>query len=589
MSYSVERNAQIIVSLLKQHGVRKVIISPGTTNIPIVLTLENDPFFELYSSVDERSAAYMACGMAATSGEPVALSCTGATASRNYVPGLTEAFYRKLPVIAITSFNGNRNIGQLLPQNLDRTVLQNDIARKSVQVPVVRDEGDALYCNRIVNDALLESTRNGGGPVHINVETGYDPSTASGELPRSRCIRRYTDPGVFPRIKPGRKIAVLVGAHRPFSPAEEEALGTFAQRYDAVVLRDHTSNYHGRNAFLGTLAADNTRPSDRELRPDLIIVIGEISGDYPTANFLAATHAESWRVSPDGEIRDRFGTLTSVFQCEERAFFDFYANAAAEATRQSAGYHQAWARRDAWLRARLPELPFSGRWIAQHASPLIAENTVVHFAILNALRSWNYFPLPESTRCFCNTGGFGIDGALSTTLGSALAKPDAPHLCVIGDLAFFYDMNALGNRHLPGNIRILLINNGVGDEMHMSYSIGSSLGNKVFDHVAAAGHFQSRQDHSSAAEAWAEAMGFRYTSAQNKEEFETAIEPFTDPRTPGPAMLECFTTPDDDMLAGKALTQVDPNKTREETMKATLKSILPDGALKAAKQILRNH
>ena len=109
--YTDERNAQILITLMKAHGIRKVIASPGTTNICLVASLQQDPDFQVYSSVDERSAAYMACGMAAESGEPVALSCTGATASRNYLPGLTEAFYRKLPVLAITSSQPNNRIG----------------------------------------------------------------------------------------------------------------------------------------------------------------------------------------------------------------------------------------------------------------------------------------------------------------------------------------------------------------------------------------------------------------------------------------------------------------------------------------------
>ena len=91
--YTSERSVQILISLLKQHGIKKVVASPGTTNITLVASLQQDDWFNMYSSVDERSAAYIACGMAAESGEPVVLTCTGATASRNYLPGLTEAYY----------------------------------------------------------------------------------------------------------------------------------------------------------------------------------------------------------------------------------------------------------------------------------------------------------------------------------------------------------------------------------------------------------------------------------------------------------------------------------------------------------------
>ena len=110
--YTSEKNVQILLALLKAHGIRKIIASPGATNVCFVGSCQSDSWFELYSSVDERSAAYMACGLAAESGEPVVLSCTGSTASRNYLPGLTEAYYRKLPVLAVTSHQGKDRIGQ---------------------------------------------------------------------------------------------------------------------------------------------------------------------------------------------------------------------------------------------------------------------------------------------------------------------------------------------------------------------------------------------------------------------------------------------------------------------------------------------
>ena len=176
--YSTEINVQVVVALLKVNGIRKIVASPGTTNYSLVGSLQSDPFFEIYSSVDERSAAYIACGMAAESGEPVVLTCTGATASRNYIPGLTEAYYRKLPVLAITSHQGTDRIGQLIAQNVDRRSLPNDIANLSVELPVVKDDRDRDFVVMETNKAMLELRRNGGGPVHINIMTTYNPGSA---------------------------------------------------------------------------------------------------------------------------------------------------------------------------------------------------------------------------------------------------------------------------------------------------------------------------------------------------------------------------------------------------------------------------
>ena len=112
--YTNEKNVQIVLALLKAHNIRKVVASPGATNITVVASMQQDPWFEMYSSVDERSAAYIACGLAEESGEPVVLSCTGATASRNYEPGMTEAYYRKLPILALTSTQNTNRIGHLI-------------------------------------------------------------------------------------------------------------------------------------------------------------------------------------------------------------------------------------------------------------------------------------------------------------------------------------------------------------------------------------------------------------------------------------------------------------------------------------------
>lgn len=135
--YTSERNAQIVISLMKAHGIRKVIASPGTTNICFIASIQNDPYFEIYSAPEECSAAYIACGMAAECGEPVAISCTGATASRNYMPGLTEAYYRKLPILAITSSRRNYRIGHNFDQVTDRTTLPRDVVKLSVQMPLL--------------------------------------------------------------------------------------------------------------------------------------------------------------------------------------------------------------------------------------------------------------------------------------------------------------------------------------------------------------------------------------------------------------------------------------------------------------------
>ena len=188
MNYTVEKHTQILIALLKAHNIKKVIASPGATNVCFVGSIQSDPYFEIYSSVDERSAAYMACGMAAASGEPVVLTCTGSTASRNYIPGMTEAYYRKLPVLAITSSQHFGRVGQYVPQVIDRSSPLADIAVESVEIDAVYTEEDEWACSVNINKALLALHAHGGGPVHINLVTTYNRDFSCKE---AGCFGRY--------------------------------------------------------------------------------------------------------------------------------------------------------------------------------------------------------------------------------------------------------------------------------------------------------------------------------------------------------------------------------------------------------------
>lgn len=243
--YTDERNVQIVIALLKAHGVHRVIASPGTTNMTFVVSIENDPWFQIWSSVDERSAAYLACGMAAETGEPVVISCTGATASRNYMPGLTEAYYRKLPVLAITSTRGNHKIGHLIDQQIDRRNIPNDIAMESVTLPMVKDKEDEHFCEIEANKAILALKLNGGGPAHINLYTKYSHNFNTITIPSVNVIYRHTTNDLhLPSIPEGR-VAIYIGSHANFTKKLTEAIDKFCATYDAVVFCDHTSGYRG--------------------------------------------------------------------------------------------------------------------------------------------------------------------------------------------------------------------------------------------------------------------------------------------------------------------------------------------------------
>ena len=163
----------------------------------------------------------------------------------------------------------------------------------------------------------------------------------------------------------------------------------------------------------------------------------------------------------------------------------------------------------------------------------------LHLGIYNSLRSWNCFPPPHSVRSSANVGGFGIDGCLSTAIGASLASPSHVVFCVLGDLSFFYDMNALGNRHVGTNVRILLVNNGTGAEFNLYRNPGAAFGERVNDFIAAGGHFGNRSER--LVRHYSEDLGFKYLAASDKVSFDAALPEFVGPGDGRPMLLECFT------------------------------------------------
>ena len=547
--YTTERNIQILISLLKAHNIKRVIASPGATNITFVASVQQDSYFEIYSCVDERSAAYMACGMAAESGEPVVLSCTGATASRNYIPGLTEAYYSKLPILAVTSTKDISKIGQLIPQVIDRRQPLNDIVKLSEHINIVSDVATEHDATLKINRAILELTHRGNGPVHLNMTTTYSRDYSVVELPKVRAIERLTPESVFPEIQNGTRVALFIGSHLPFSNRLTEAVDKFCEHYDAVVFCDHSSGYKGKYRVQFAIVNAQEQVRSDLINLDLLIHLGEVSGDYPGMRLSAK---QTWRVSEDGELRDTFHSLSIVFEMNELLFFERFA--CNTEIKRTAFLDECLAEINL-IRNNIPELPFSNTWIAQQTAHRIPENSVVHLGILNSLRNWNYFDFPESVIGQSNTGGFGIDGCMSTSVGASFVNPEKLHFLIIGDLAFFYDMNVLGNRHIGNNIRILLINNGKGTEFRNYNHYGFAFGEDADKYIAAGGHFGNQSK--MLIRHFAEDLSLSYFFADTKESYLEKLPIFLSSQKSEKSILfEVFTNNEEESDALKLVANV---------------------------------
>ena len=578
--YTNERNVQIVIALLKAHGIHRVIVSPGTTNMTFVVSIENDPWFHIWSSVDERSASYLACGMAAETGEPVVISCTGATASRNYMPGLTEAYYRKLPVLAITSTRGNYKIGHLIDQQIDRRNIPNDIAIESVTIPMVKDYEDERFCEIEANKAILALKLNGGGPVHINMYTRYSHDFSVREIPHVNTIYRHTIyDKEWPSIPHDGRIVVRIGSHADFTEEQTRAIDKFCATYDAVVCCDHTSGYRGKYEVHGQLVFGQQMWQSSLRNTNLCIHIGEVSGDQFCVN---AKH--TWRVSPDGALRDTFGNLRRVFMMLETDFFNHYKKKDCNHTE----YLDSLNKEIDEIKNKIPNLPFSNIWMAQQMHDKLPKGCEIHFGIYHSLRSWNFFKLPMGIQAKCNVGGFGIDGGVSSMIGASLSNSDKLFFGVFGDLAFFYDMNVIGNRHVGNNVRILLINNGKGNEFRNYGHPCFFLGDEADKYIAAAGHYGNMSN--LLVKNYAENLGYDYLKAANKEEFISGIEHFLSPHIGDrPILFEVFTETDDESNALETILNIviDQKAQIKTNIKKAVKKVVGDKGIETIMKIIK--
>lgn len=579
--YTSEKHTQMLIELLKFHKIRKIVASPGTTNICLVASLQQDSYFQIYSSVDERSAAYIACGLARECGEPVALSCTGATASRNYYSGLTEAFYSNLPILAITSTQHPGRVGQLMPQVIDRSNPVQDIVRKSIQLNAVYSAEDEWAANVAINDALLELRRHGGGPVHINLMTTYSSDFSIKELPKVRGIRRYFYDDVLPPLE-RKKILIIVGARCRWTNEMTSVVDEFCLKYNAAVVCEPISNYRGKYGVYSGLFVNQEGMSTSLTEVDVLIHIGGIAG-FGSGGLIKAK--EVWRVHRDGEVRDTFKKLTNVFEMSEVSFFKYF-NTTCTVPVNKETYFEEFHSACMELENKVGDLPFSNPWIVKQMIPLLPDECELHIGILNSLRAWTLFEIDhkKNVEIYSNTGGFGIDGLISTLLGSALAMPNKLFIGAIGDLAFFYDMNSIGNRHMVSNMRLLVVNNGRGTEFRNYNHPAARFKEDADAYMAAAGHYGNKSR--DLIRHYSQDLGFEYQSASTKEEFIAQIQSFLEPsQKEKPIIFEVFTDSQDESDALNTLFHLDGAK--NVSAKKIVKSIIGEKHAETIKKIIK--
>ena len=545
-----EKNIDIIVSALKAHNIRHIVISPGGTNICFVRKVQKDSFFKCYSVVDERSAMYVAIGIYLQTEEIVATSCTSAQATRNYIPGLTEAYYKRVPILALTMEKHTRFKYQEYMQAPDQTSLPKDCVKASYELPAIADENDILFSNRLVNEAILELNHNGYGPVQLCIPW-LDFQLSRNDI-NYRYIKRYEYNTEWDVVLSNKKVLMVVGEQLPFNAKEQELFDEFCTNYNVVVYCNHLSNCHGKFVVNANLALSTIKLSEfLRYKPDIVIALGGQTGDYPLYKIISKNElidVEVWRVNRDGAIIDTYDKLTKVAVSNSEFFMKMNELCFARSTHD---YFELWSCLIS-SKKRDIEVPFSNIYTAQKMSKVIPNNSILQLSILNSLRTWSLYEIDKSVECYSNVGAFGIDGGMSTLIGQSLAT-DKMCFMIIGDLAFLYDMNSISIRGIKNNVRILLVNNNGGIEFKMD-----SMNDYEFidKYIAAGDHFKN-------AEGWANVCGFKYMRAGTKQEFDSKITEFVS-ASEKPIIFEIFVSDVDEAKAYKTIIDTNTSYNFEE-------------------------
>lgn len=539
-NYVALKNVQVLIAMLKEYGIDHIVLSPGGRNVPFVHSVENDPYFTCYSVVDERSAAFFGIGLIHSLKKPVAICCTSATASCNYLSGVTEAFYQHLPLVVLTADRNSYYLNQDEEQMIPQISMYNGVCKKEVSLPIVQNAADEWYCGRVINEALSELNHGTIGPVHINfqIENILTEYTVP-ELPPVKRIKRvgYFDAEEWQMAleeAKDKKIMVIFGQHLTVSDELKNYMELFSETYNCVVCTDLLSNLHiKRQVNTINIASTSVFQTLDEMLPDIVITMG---GNYLSTmrNWLKSHEGDfsHWKVSKGGEFADQFKNLTKVFECEEEFFLKQFTGAVADA----AVAHQYF---DQWKKAEqnvaVSDFPWSSIYAAKEFIHNIPDSSKLHIANSNSVRLSMMFELNPTVEVFCNRGCNGIDGSMSAFIGNAAVSDELCFL-IIGDLSFFYDMNSLWNRYIRKNVRIMLNNNLGAGIFHVMP--GEKL-LPTLDEYTAARHNQT-------AELWAKSCGFRYLSAKNKEDFDSNLQEFLSDEGDEPVLFEVFTEKESD-------------------------------------------
>ncbi len=476
-----KKGVRLIAEICRRKGIRKVVFSPGSRSAPLAIAFSDIPEIECIVIPDERVAAYFALGMAQQLSEAVAVVCTSGTAVLNLSPAVCEAFYQNVPLLLLTADRPEGASGS----GENQSIIQENIFSNYTLSNYAID-GDANTKKELdevilaISKAIDDTTHGYKGPVHVNIhisEPLYE--TTDEKLPADIGAKESELSGkefiplkYLQRIKAEfehyKKKMILVGM-REYDEEFNELLEVLNQRQDIIIIHENLSNLTLNDTVWNTDACLSVMNERRikQFVPDVVITMGAQIVSKKIKQFLKGMPKLHWDIPPGSSWGRGWAMFGDMFDPIEPVNEIQFLNAITETEEaEEETYKKDWLelskQADELSLQYFSQTEFSDLKVFEILNKSLPFNSNVQFGNSTPVRYSNFFQQNDSVIVNANRGTSGIDGCLSTATGAAYVN-DKLTICVLGDISFFYDSNALWNNYLSPNLKIIIINNSGGN------------------------------------------------------------------------------------------------------------------------------
>ena len=539
--------AQLVISACHQFNIDTIVISPGSRNAPLTIGFSNHSEIETLSVVDERCAAFFALGIAQQKQKPVAVLCTSGSALLNYYPAIAEAFYSNIPLVVISADRPKHLIdigdGQTIRQE---NVFENHIL---FSANLIENPKFIARNSQLIGEALQIATAQ-KGPVHINVpfdeplyetvselKTFHFPNISTSSLDNANINYKK----LAEIWNTSDKKMLVIGVNYP----DEELhnlMDLYSDDESVMIFTETTSNLYHKKAVnsIDQLIFSLDDAQFQELQPDILITFGGMIVSKRIKKFLREYQPKHhWNID-EKKATNTFFCLSEFIQTKP---VDFFSNFNKIITKKESDYQYKWLKIRDYRREKhseyLSEIKHSDFKVFEQVLESIPHNSDLQISNSAIIRYAQLFQIKNTLRVFCNRGTSGIDGSTSTAIGAAFASKNQT-IFITGDLSFFYDSNALWNKNIPNNFRIVLINNSGGGIFKIIPGPSTTNASKYFE-----------TPHCLTAEYLCKMHGFDYLQVSSKETVTKALNGFY-AESDKPKILEIFTPSAENDLILKA-------------------------------------